>query len=258
LLISISGMCESNLSDSEGGASPTPRCEHEGHLALTGACRDHRPRDAGASTPAQLLALIGACRARHCASDALPAASTLRTMPMPGTPRPADVRVRPRSQSELGSDRSQADVGRGARSALATPAVHRPRVAVPVTKQAAGVPSAWSQSFNHPPRDRADGAMLGRLRPGGGSEGRHPGTPASRSNQAQRPGSAISGRKQRSAISLNPKRAPASRRIAAATRRCSSRGGRDRHLLRRAGPLLRRGSSWPGPFRARRPTDRSC
>jgi hypothetical protein len=33
----------------------------------------HRPRDAGATTPAQRLALFGACRARHCACEALPA-----------------------------------------------------------------------------------------------------------------------------------------------------------------------------------------
>jgi len=71
--------------------------------------------------------------------------TTLRTMPMPGNPRPADVRVRPRSQSELGSDRSQAEVGRGARSALATLADHRPGAALPATRQAAGVPSARSQ-----------------------------------------------------------------------------------------------------------------
>jgi hypothetical protein len=35
---------------------------------------------------------------------------------------------------------------------------------VPATREAAGVPSAWSQSFNSPPRDHADGATLGRLR----------------------------------------------------------------------------------------------
>jgi len=32
------------------------------------------------------------------------------------------------------------------------------------TQEAAGAPSAWSQSFNHPPRDHADGATLVRLR----------------------------------------------------------------------------------------------
>jgi len=39
-------------------------------------------------------------------------------------------------------------------------------------REAVGVPSAWSQSLNPPPRDHADGATLSRLRTGGGSEGR--------------------------------------------------------------------------------------
>ena len=34
----------------------------------------------------------------------------------------------------------------------------------PVLKEAAGAPSAWSQSLNHPPRDHVDGATLGRRR----------------------------------------------------------------------------------------------
>jgi len=50
--------------DSEGGASPTLRPEHAGNIAL-----------------------FGACRVRYCAYDALPAAFTLRTMPIPGNPR---------------------------------------------------------------------------------------------------------------------------------------------------------------------------
>ena len=49
-------------------------------------------------------------------------------------------------------------------SCRATLAAERPGASVPVTKQAAGAPSAWSQSFNCPPRDRADGATLGRRR----------------------------------------------------------------------------------------------
>ena len=61
----------------------------------------------------------------------------------------------------------------------ATPAVHRPGAPLHATRQAAGAPSAGSQSSNHPSRDRADGATLGSLRSGGDSEGRRPGTPIS-------------------------------------------------------------------------------
>ena len=46
----------------------------------------------------------------------------------------------------------------------ATLAMDRSSAPLPATKQATGAPSAWSQSFNHPPRDHADGATLGRRR----------------------------------------------------------------------------------------------
>ena len=46
----------------------------------------------------------------------------------------------------------------------ATLAVYRSGASAPATRQAAGVPSARSQSFNHQPRDRAEGATLGRPR----------------------------------------------------------------------------------------------
>ena len=46
----------------------------------------------------------------------------------------------------------------------ATPAGHRPGAALHATRQAAGASSAWSQLSNDPPRDRADGATLGRPR----------------------------------------------------------------------------------------------
>jgi hypothetical protein len=46
----------------------------------------------------------------------------------------------------------------------ATPAGHRSGASAPATKQAAGALSARSQPFNPPPRDRADGATLGRPR----------------------------------------------------------------------------------------------
>jgi hypothetical protein len=59
----------------------------------------------------------------------------------------------------------------------ATLAEDRPGAPLHAAKQAAGVPSVWSQSFNHPPRDPADGATLGSLQSGGHSEGRRPGTP---------------------------------------------------------------------------------
>jgi len=42
----------------------------------------------------------------------------------------------------------------------ATPAVHRPGAPLHATMQAAGAPSAGSQSFNILSRDRADGATL--------------------------------------------------------------------------------------------------
>jgi len=44
----------------------------------------------------------------------------------------------------------------------ATPAAHRSGASLQATMQVAGVPSAWSQSFNSPSRDHADGATLGR------------------------------------------------------------------------------------------------
>ena len=44
----------------------------------------------------------------------------------------------------------------------ATLAVKRSGAAVHTAKEAAGVPSAWSQPLNQPPRDHADGATLGR------------------------------------------------------------------------------------------------
>jgi len=46
----------------------------------------------------------------------------------------------------------------------ATLAVELSGAAVHGAKEAAGVPSAWSQLFNHPSRDHADGATLGRRR----------------------------------------------------------------------------------------------
>ena len=46
----------------------------------------------------------------------------------------------------------------------APPAVDRSGAPAPATRQAAGAPSARSQSFNPPPRDRADGTTLGRPR----------------------------------------------------------------------------------------------
>ena len=46
----------------------------------------------------------------------------------------------------------------------ATLAAVRSGAAVPARKEAAGVLSAWSQPFNHPSRDRADGATLDRRR----------------------------------------------------------------------------------------------
>ena len=54
----------------------------------------------------------------------------------------------------------------------ATLAAGRSGEVPPAANEAVGVPSAWSQFFNHPPRDHADGATLGRLRAGGGPEGR--------------------------------------------------------------------------------------
>jgi hypothetical protein len=58
----------------------------------------------------------------------------------------------------------------------ATPAVHRPCAPLHATMQAADAPSAGSQPFNHPPRDRDDGATLGSLPTGGDSEGRRSGS----------------------------------------------------------------------------------
>jgi len=46
----------------------------------------------------------------------------------------------------------------------ATLAVDRSGAALPVREEAAGAPSAWSHPLNHPPRDHADGATLGRQR----------------------------------------------------------------------------------------------
>jgi hypothetical protein len=46
----------------------------------------------------------------------------------------------------------------------ATLAVDRSSASAPAAREAAGVRSAWSQSFNHPPRDHADRATLGRRR----------------------------------------------------------------------------------------------
>jgi hypothetical protein len=54
----------------------------------------------------------------------------------------------------------------------ATLAAKRSGASAQATRQAAGVPSAGSQSPNPPPRDHADGATLGSLRSGGDSEGR--------------------------------------------------------------------------------------
>jgi len=73
----------------------------------------------------------------------------------PFNPRSAGERVRPSSQSEDGSDRSRARVGRGARSALA---------------------------INHP-SDHADGTTLGRRR-----RTRRPGIREPGAEQRQRPG----------------------------------------------------------------------
>jgi len=46
----------------------------------------------------------------------------------------------------------------------ATLAAERSGASPPVSKQAAGVPSAWSKFFPQPPRDHADGATLDRRR----------------------------------------------------------------------------------------------
>ena len=55
-------------------------------------------------------------------------------------------------------------VGHRTLACRATLAVHRSGAPLQATKEAAGVPSAWSQFLNPPPRDRADGATLGRRR----------------------------------------------------------------------------------------------
>ena len=108
---------DDSCTDSEGGASPTLRHEHEGHLAPTGVAstiaRGTRALQVSGSNqhPAQLLALTGACRARHCAYDAPPGVP----------PRSAQCRCR------------------------APPAVHSPGAALHAARQAAGVPSARSQ-----------------------------------------------------------------------------------------------------------------
>ena len=78
-------------------------------------------------------------------------------------------------------------------STRATPAVHLPGAALPATMQAAGVPSARSQSFNPLPRDRADGATLGRPR----HEPRRTRRPAFRDATQRGPGAWLSFRREK-------------------------------------------------------------
>ena len=78
---------------------------------------------------ARVTQLTGAYRARHCAGTTFRLRGAIHTMALPGNPR-------------------------GKRFGAS----------VPVLREAAGVPSAWLQTFNHPSRDHADGATLGRQR----------------------------------------------------------------------------------------------
>jgi hypothetical protein len=99
----------------------------------------HRPRDAGA-TPAQLLALTGACRARHCACDALPAALH--------APHNADAGLPPRYNApvQLLTPRGRPPAAhRRGRSPLIHPRATAPMgrrwdASVPEADQKAGVP----------------------------------------------------------------------------------------------------------------------
>jgi hypothetical protein len=70
---------------------------------------------------------IGTCGVQHCAGTTTQRRGAPRAMLLPGTPREAP-----------------------------------PCLVLSFSKEAAGVPSAWSQPFNPPPRDHADGATLGR------------------------------------------------------------------------------------------------
>ena len=112
--------------------------------------QQHRPRDAGTPTPAQLLALTGACRARHCACDALPFALH--------APHNADAGLPPRYNAPVRPFRPR---GR-------PPALHR-RGRSPSIRLRATAPMGrrWDAET--------------RMRRGG-SEGRRPGTPRHRSS----------------------------------------------------------------------------
>jgi len=104
-------------------------------LVLQSRCGlHHRPRDGGATTRAKFLALTGACRARHCACDALPAALH--------APHNADAGLPPRHTVPV--------------------RLFRPRSRPPACHRRGRSPLPL------PSRDRADGATLGRRtrRPG--------------------------------------------------------------------------------------------
>jgi hypothetical protein len=79
----------------------------------------------------------------------------------------------------------------------ATPAAQRSGAPLQATRQAAGAPSAGSQSFNPPPREHADGATLRSLRSGGDSEGRRSGTPLGKQP------SATSDQRQQTAVTAS-------------------------------------------------------
>jgi len=135
----------------------------------------------------------------------LQASSAWYTMPIPGTPRSAGERVRPRSQSEIGTDRSQVRVGRRARSARANPEPER-STSCSRTGQQAGRRRPGSVVCVVPAslaRPRCPGDAGTRPPSGGrGPEGRCCGKeafalPASNPSQAIRPTAMIGGRDAR-------------------------------------------------------------
>ncbi len=93
-------------------------------------------------------------------------------------------------------DERHSDVSRPAQGPCRAPSGSALRSAAPATKQAAGVPSAWSQPSPPPTRDHADGATLGRR---DANASRRPRRPVTRSASGAASGTAtgFSGRSQR-------------------------------------------------------------
>jgi len=151
---------ESDIGDTEGGASPTLRRRRRTRRPVLNG-----PVTAGSTLPTRWRPIRLGRRTPSlrvtwdCGLQPVTVSPTATASKHAETPLTGACRVRScagTTRRHRGAQRTTAD--------RATPAAERSGAAVHVAWEAAGAPSAWSQFVNSPPRDHADGATLGRRR----------------------------------------------------------------------------------------------